>query len=138
MNELILSTFIQIMQSGFVRNDKQEAAGRFLLESVSLQEDANCTTDLNSKKISRLVSRKDPVPDDIKQASLDSKVADKVYEYFKNEVLADLNPNLKYDIFEKLCKVIEQDVQVARKKSLKVFLIMPSMINFLQIFFCIR
>ena len=117
MNELILSTFIQIMQSGFVRNDKQEAAGRFLLESVSLQEDANCTTDLNSKKISRLVSRKDPVPDDIKQASLDSKVADKVYEYFKNEVLADLNPNLKYDIFEKLCKVIEQDVQVARKKK---------------------
>lgn len=95
LNELILSTFIQIMQSGFVRNDKQEAAGRFLLESVSLQEDANCTTDLNSKKISRLVSRKDPVPDDIKQASLDSKVADKVYEYFKKEVLADLNPNLK-------------------------------------------
>lgn len=117
LNELILSTFIQIMQSGFVRNDKQEAAGRFLLESVSLQEDANCTTDLNSKKISRLVSRKDPVPDDIKQASLDSKVADKVYEYFKKEVLADLNPNLKYDIFEKLCKVIEQDVQVARKKK---------------------
>lgn len=49
-----------------------------------------------------------------------SKVADKVYEYFKKEVFADLNPNLEYDIFEKLYKVIEQDVQVARKKERRV------------------
>lgn len=44
LNELIRSIFIKIIQSEFVRNDKKEAAGRFLLESVFLQEDANCTT----------------------------------------------------------------------------------------------
>lgn len=117
MNELILSTYIQIMQSGLVSNDKQEAAGRFLLESVSLQEGANCTTDLGSKKISRIVSRKDPVPDDIKQASLKPDIIEKVYKYFTKMVMPDLNPNLQYDIFEKFCKVIEQDFQVAQIKK---------------------
>lgn len=50
LNELILSTYIQIIQSGLVSNDKQEAARRFLLEAVTLQEGSNCTTDLSSKK----------------------------------------------------------------------------------------
>lgn len=117
MNELILSTYIQIMQGGLVEHDKQESAGRFLLEAVSLQLDANCTTDLSSKKISRLVSRKDPVLDDIKQASLKPEIIEGVYEYFSKIVLVDLNQNLKYDVFETLCKVIEQDIQVARKKK---------------------
>lgn len=34
-------------------------------------------------------------------------------------VMPDLNPNLKYDVFEKFCKVIEQDVQVAQIKKLE-------------------
>lgn len=105
------------MQSGLVSNDKQEAAGRFLLKSVSLQEGANCTTDLGSKKISRIVSRKDPVPDDIKQASLKPDIIGNVYKYFTKVVMQDLNPNLKYDVFEKFSKVIEQDVQVAQLKK---------------------
>lgn len=50
MNELILTTYIQIMQEGLVENDKQETAGRLLLNSVALQTDAFVTTDLNSKK----------------------------------------------------------------------------------------
>jgi len=51
-------------------HDKQESAGRFLLESVTMQGNSLCTTNLDSKKISNLVSRKDPVPDDIRQAAL--------------------------------------------------------------------
>ncbi|WP_317368346.1 hypothetical protein [uncultured Tyzzerella sp.] len=31
--------------------------------------------------------------------------------------MADLNQNLKYDVFENLCKVIEQDIQVAKLKK---------------------
>ena len=58
MNEMTLSSLIQIMQDGFIQHDKQESAGRFLLESVTIQEDSLCTTDLNSKKISRLVSKR--------------------------------------------------------------------------------
>lgn len=31
MNEMTLSSLIQIMQDGFIQHDKQESAGRFLL-----------------------------------------------------------------------------------------------------------
>ena len=117
MNELILSTYIQIMQGGLIKHDGQESAGRFLLEAVSLQPDSFCTTDLSSKKISRLVSRKDPVPDDIKQASLRPEIIDGVYKYFTKLVMPDMNPNLKYDVFEQFCQIIEQDVQVAKIKK---------------------
>ena len=38
MNELNVSSYIQIMQSGFMTHDKQEAAGVFLLSSINDQE----------------------------------------------------------------------------------------------------
>ena len=101
MNELNISSLIQIMQEGFVEHDKQESAGRFLLESVALQEDSLCTTDLNSKKISRLVNRKDPVPDDIKQAALKADIAVKVEEYFRFRI---------YSI-KRYCKVLWQVIR---------------------------
>ena len=99
MNEMTLSSLIQIMQDGFIQHDKQESAGRFLLESVTIQEDSLCTTDLNSK-ISRLVSRKDPVPDDIKQAALRNDIAVKVEEYFRQKVMSDINPYTKDDVLQ--------------------------------------
>jgi hypothetical protein len=93
------------MQTGLMEHDKQEAAGRFLLEAVSLQPDAYCTTDLNSKKISRIVNRHDPVPDDIRQASLKPDIIQGVYTYFSDEVEMDMNPVLKFDVLERLCRV---------------------------------
>lgn len=117
MNELVLSTYIKIMRDELVKNAGQENAGRFLLESVSLQENSYCETDLDSKKISRIVSRINPVPDDIKQASLRPEIAENVYKYFTKLVLPDLNPHTQYDVLEKFCKVIEQDVQVSRIKK---------------------
>lgn len=113
MNELVISTYIQILQEILVEHDKQEAAGVFLLESISLQENASVVTDLSSKKISQLVRRKDPVPDDIKNASLKKAIQKKVYQYFEKKVLPDLNEFTKYDAFEKLRRVIEQDVLIA-------------------------
>lgn len=38
MNELNISSYIQIMQSGFKTHDKQESAGVFLLESINNQD----------------------------------------------------------------------------------------------------
>lgn len=35
---IVLSFFIQIMQDGLVQDDKHESAGRFLFESVTMQE----------------------------------------------------------------------------------------------------
>lgn len=117
MNEMTLSSLIQIMQDGFIQHDKQESAGRFLLESVTIQEDSLCTTDLNSKKISRLVSRKDPVPDDIKQAALRNDIAVKVEEYFRQKVMSDINPYTKDDVLQKLMNIIIQDAEVAQCKK---------------------
>lgn len=117
MNEMTLSSLIQIMQDGFIQHDKQESAGRFLLESVTIQADSLCTTDLNSKKISRLVSRKDPVPDDIKQAALKNDIAVKVEEYFRQKVMSDINPYTKDDVLQKLMNIIIKDAEIAQRKK---------------------
>lgn len=117
MNEMTLSSLIQIMQDGFIQHDKQESAGRFLLESVTIQEDSLCTTDLNSKKISRLVSRKDPVPDDIKKAALRNDIAVKVEEYFRQKVMSDINPYTKDDALQKLMNIIIHDAEIAQRKK---------------------
>lgn len=102
MNELVISTYIQILQEVMIDHDKQEAAGSFLLESISTQESANVVTDLSSKKISRLVHRQDPVPDDIKRAALKKTIQNGVAKYFEKEVLPDLNP-LRYLMPWKSC-----------------------------------
>ena len=117
MNEMTLSSLIQIMQDGFIQHDKQESAGRFLLESVTLQENSLCTTDLNSKKISRLVSRKDLVPDDIKQAALKADIAVKVEEYFRRTIMPDINPYTKDDVLQKLMNIIIQDTEIAQRRK---------------------
>lgn len=103
------------MQDGLVEHNKQEVAGRFILESITLQEAACVMTNLDAKKISRLVSRKDPVPDDIKQASLKSTIVSGVKKYFRDEVVSDLNPYTQDDTLQKIMNVIDQDVQIADK-----------------------
>lgn len=105
------------MQDGLVEHDKQEAAGRFILESVAMAPDSLCTTNLDSKKISNLVSRKDPVPDDIKQAALKNDIASFAKEYFEKKVLPDMNPYTKDDVLQKLMNVIEQDTVIAQRQK---------------------
>ncbi len=117
MNELVISTYIQIMQNGLVEHSKQEAARRFILDSIAMQESALVMTDLNAKKISNTVNRKDPVPDGIKQASLKSDVAKAVYAYFEDNVIPDINPYTKNDVLQKLMNVIVQDVEIGEKQK---------------------
>lgn len=138
MNEMTLSSLIQIMQDGFIQHDKQESAGRFLLESVTIQEDSLCTTDLNSKKISRLVSRKDPVPDDIKQAALRNDIAVKVEEYFRQKVMSDINPYTKDDVLQKLMNIIIQDAEVAQRKktNFRGYMMRKTMLIFCILYLC--
>ena len=116
MNELVISTYIQILQEALIEHNKQEAAGSFLLDSIAKQEIANVVTDLSAKKISRLVHRQDPVPDDIKCAALKKAVQNGVYKYFENKVLPDLNPYTKFDALLKLHRVIEQDTEIADRQ----------------------
>lgn len=127
MNELNISSYIQIMQSGFITHDKQESAGIFLLESINEQdyvvEQGYSTNNLSSKKISRLVSRDDPVPDGLRQASVKQVVIDATVAYFKKEVLPDLNPHLKDDTIDKIVKLIDIDTSIPdnKKKNLMAF-----------------
>lgn len=117
MNELIISTYIQIIQPCLMSNNRQESAGRFLLESITNHEDSYCSTDLNSKKISRLVNRKDSVPDDIKQAACKDSVINRMYEYFGNKVMKDINPVLLSDLVDRICKLINTDLQIGDLKK---------------------
>lgn len=50
VNELVISTYIQILQEALIEHNKQEAAGSFLLDSIAKQEIANVVTDLSAKK----------------------------------------------------------------------------------------
>lgn len=127
MNELNISSYIQIMQSGFINHDKQESAGVFLLESINKQDyvadHGYWTSNLGSKKISRLVSRDDHVPDGLRQASMQQVVIDATVAYFKKEVVPDLNPHLKDDTIDKIIKLICIDTTIpdSKKKSLMAF-----------------
>lgn len=127
MNELNMSSFIQIMQVGLRTHDKQEAAGVFLLSSINDQEyvglNGYATTNLSSKKISRIVSRDDQVPDGIRQASMLQNVIDDTIEYFRNEVVPDMNPHLKDDVIGNLISLIKIDNSIsdAKKKNLIYF-----------------
>lgn len=81
------------------------------------------TSNLSSKKISRLVSRDDPVPDGLRQASMHQEVIDETITYFENKVMKDLNPHLKDDTIDKMIKLIEIDttIPVSKRKSLMSF-----------------
>lgn len=127
MNELNISSYIQIMRTGLKTHDRQETAGVFLLSSINDQEfvgkQGYRTDNLNSKKISRLVSRDDPAPDGIRQASILPNVIDDTIKYFREEVMKDLNPHLKDDTIEKFVKLIGVDTTIpkSKKKSLMTF-----------------
>lgn len=127
MNELNISSYIQIMQTGLKTHDKQESAGVFLLDAINKQdyvaEQGYWTSNLSSKKISRLVSRDDPVPDGLRQASMIQNVIDGTVAYFRKEVMPDLNPHLRDDTIDKFVKLIGVDTTIpdSKKKSLMAF-----------------
>lgn len=124
INELNMSSYIDIMRKGLVEHDKQESAGRFLLNAINDQgyviENGFSTSNLSPKKISRIVSRDDNVPDGIKQASTKQNVIDDTIKYFRNEVAKDLNPHTLDDTTDMLVKVIEADDSISESKKKKL------------------
>lgn len=127
MNELNMSSYIQTVQPGLMTHDKQETAGVFLLSAINDQDYVGVngyrTDNLSSKKISRLVSRDDHVPDGIKQASMLQNVIDATIQYFRDEVIPDLNPHLKDDTIDNMVKLVSVDTTIpeGKKKSLIKF-----------------
>lgn len=121
MNELNMSSYIQTMQPGLMTHDKQEAAGVFLLSAINDQEYVGLhgyrTDSLGSKKISRIVSRDDHVPDGIKQASILPNVIEDTIKYFRDVVMKDMNPHLLEDSIDKVLKLISIDPTIPESKK---------------------
>ena len=108
------------MQEGFSEKNKKEVAVRLLLDSIMCHEEANCMTNLTSKKISNIVNRKDLVPDDIIRVSTRESVRKGVHLYFSDRIMKELNPYLKFDVFEKIAQLVQNDsiVSVIKKDEL--------------------
>ena len=121
MNELNMSSFIQTMQPGLMTHDGQEAAGVFLLSAINDQEYVGLhgyrTDSLGSKKISRIVSRDDHVPDGIKQASQFPNVIEDTVKYFREVVMPDMNPHLREETIDRVVKLIGVDPTIPDSKK---------------------
>ena len=121
MNELNMSSFIQTMQPGLMTHDGQEAAGVFLLSAINDQEYVGLhgyrTDSLSSKKISRIVSRDDHVPDGIKQASQLPNVIEDTVRYFRDVVMPDMNPHLREESIDRVVKLIGVDPTIPDSKK---------------------
>ena len=47
MNELVLATYIKVLQGGFARENSQESAARLILGDINNQEESNFNCDLS-------------------------------------------------------------------------------------------
>lgn len=112
MTEYTISAFIQIMQNGLIQNNKKEAAGRLLLESITTSE----YIDFSATMITRLINREREVQDSIKKASARPEVITNAIHYFKDIVVPDLNSHMQDDTCSGLIKLLEKDVTVPNKK----------------------
>lgn len=121
MCELNISSYIQIIQSGLKEHSTQETAGKFLFSAINDQQyvadHGFWTSNLGSKKISRVVHKGDPVPDGLREASQIQCVIDETIVYFRDKVMPDLNPHLKDDTIDKFVKLIDEDKTISDKKK---------------------
>lgn len=117
MEELVLGSYIKIMQECFSKNNKQESAARLLFDSILSQEAVCCSTDLSSKKISNIVNRKDPVPEDIVVASTNEDVIISVHSYFSEQVMKEINPHRKLDALDKIAQLVQRDGVISTMKK---------------------
>ena len=113
MTKYNISAFIQLMQNALIENDKQESAGRFLLDSIAIIEGVDVSKDM----ISNLIKRKNDIHNKIKKASARIEVEEAVIAYFEDDVVMDLNPNLVDDICSEIIHLLAEDDSVPVKKQ---------------------
>lgn len=117
MADFVISTFLKIMQEGLVEHSSQEACAAFIFEPIINQDKVKISTNLDSKKISRLISRTSPVPSDYKEATQNSSVISIIYDYFEDEVINDLNPHTELDTYSNVLKAINTADNVSDEKK---------------------
>jgi len=113
MAEYNISTFIPIVQSGLIENNKKETAARLLLESIEMPE----YIDFSAAMITRLLNREREIQDTIKKASAAPDVIANTIHYFEDVIVPDLNPHSKEDTCSKLIKLLTKDASVPHQKQ---------------------
>lgn len=119
MNEYNISALIKTMQGGLAEDNKQEAAGRLLLNSVACQDLA--LVDVDGKMITNLVKRKADVHEAIKNAAAKPSVVTAAINYFDREVVPKLNPHTFGDACLAILGLLEKDKSVPSSKYLSLF-----------------
>ena len=114
MNEYNISALIKIMQGGLAEDNKQEATGRLLLDSVA--QHSLALVDVDGKMVTNLVRRKADVHEAIKNAAANTNVIAAVIHYFDTVVLPKLNPHTFEDACLAILKLLQRDDSVPDKK----------------------
>lgn len=114
MNEYNISAFITTMKGGLAEDNKQEAAGRLLLNSVAQHNLA--LVDVDGKMVTNLVKQKAEVHEAIKNAAANQTVIAAAIAYFDNVVVPKLNPHTIDDTCLRILKLLERDKTVPDSK----------------------
>lgn len=114
MNEYNVSALIKTMQAGLAEDNKQEAAGRLLLNSVAQHNLA--LVDVDGKMVTNLVKRKAEVHEAIKNAAANPTVIATAIHYFNNVVVPKLNPHTVDDACLQILNLLQRDKTVPDSK----------------------
>ena len=118
MSEFNISALIKTMQVGLAEDNKQEAAGRLLLNSVAQHDLA--LVDVDGKMVTNLVKRKNDVHEAIRNAAANTDVIAAAVQYFDTEVRPKLNPHTVDDVCLKILNLLEKDTSVPEAKYLSL------------------
>lgn len=114
MNEYNISALIKTMQGGLAEDNKQEAAGRLLLDSVA--QHSLALVDVDGKMVTNLVKRKAEVHEAIKNAAANTDVIATAISYFDTVVLPKLNPHTFDDACLAILGLLQRDKSVPDSK----------------------
>jgi hypothetical protein len=106
------------MQLGLAEDNKQEAAGRLLLNPVAQHDLA--LVDVDGKMVTNLVKRKNDVHEAIRNAAANTDVIAAAVQYFDTEVRPKLNPHTVDDVCLKILNLLEKDTSVPEAKYLSL------------------
>lgn len=118
MSDYNISSYIITMQNGFAEDNKKEAAGRLLLDTIATQPSVN--VDVEAKMISNLRNRKAEIHDAIKTASARQDVITKTVDNFINDVVPKLNPHTYADSCERLISIMDSDNTVSASQRTRL------------------
>ena len=113
--ELVFADYIKTIQRGLKKHDGDKAAVEFLSTPL-LDPRRGYDHYFDATEVSRLLSRKNSVPDALQQASTDNQISVNVLKYFNDSVVKELNPHLEEDVLQNLLTLVKTDQKISERK----------------------